>query len=71
VTETGYGISYIIRGEDNGKITLSQLMYKHVAICIVVNFSIHSKKSCPSTDSTHMLEQIKKAMNEMKELYNL
>ncbi|XP_065912529.1 carnitine O-palmitoyltransferase 1, liver isoform-like [Dysidea avara] len=53
VTETGYGISYIIRGEDN------------------VNCSVHSKKSCPSTDSTHMLEQIRKAMNDMRELYNL
>ncbi|XP_065910251.1 carnitine O-palmitoyltransferase 1, liver isoform-like [Dysidea avara] len=53
ITETGYGISYIVCGEDN------------------VNFSVHSKKSCPSTDSTHMLEQIREAMNDMRKLYNL
>ncbi|XP_065912520.1 carnitine O-palmitoyltransferase 1, muscle isoform-like [Dysidea avara] len=53
VTETGYGISYIVNGEDN------------------VTFSMHSKKSCPSTDSKHMMEQVRKALNDMRELYNL
>jgi len=36
-----------------------------------VNISVHSKKSYPTTDSSYMLEEIRKALNDMRKLYNL
>lgn len=51
VTDDGYGVSYIVVGEDD------------------VNFSIHSKRSCPKTDSRKFGAAIKQAMWDMRALY--
>ncbi len=38
-------------------------------VLLAVNFSIHSKHSCPETDSKKFAEALLKAFEDMKDLY--
>ena len=70
VADNGYGISYIVRGEDHGMYVFDK--YSLLAIFLFsVNFSVHSKKSCSATDSTCMLEELRRAFTDMRKLYKL
>ena len=79
VTEDGYGVSYIVANEDIGKLVVhrnwsvlgdAKITFRvRLSLHCAVNFSVHSRRSCPSTDSTAFGNAICKAMDDLKELY--
>ena len=77
VTDTGYGVSYIVVGEDTGKVIATQfynwilqMFYNVNEFCpFLVFYSIHCKKSCPTTSSTDLGNAIITAFDDMRELY--
>ncbi len=70
VAEDGYGVSYIIVGEDDGKITYLYLAIISWCVFSAVNFSIHSKRKCLETDSRKFGDALLKAFEDMKALYS-
>ena len=46
------------------------LVMIHYFSVLTVNFSIHSKRSCPDTDSRKLGDAILKAFDDMRALYN-
>ena len=70
--EEGYGISYIVVGEDEG-VAYCRLSINIIIIVVLppVNYSIHSKRSCEETSSEMFSQCLLKTLEDMKALYNV
>ena len=73
VCDDGYGISYMVVGEDIGMYTSVRNGFGKKDLILVqffaVNFSVHSKRSCPTTSTDEMCDAICKAFDDMKALF--
>ena len=47
------------------------IFFFFLSLSLSVNWTIHSKRSCPTTDSNEFFQALRKALMDMKDLYGV